>query len=500
LATFLVTTAADVVDATDGALSLREAIAQANADAAPDEIVFAGSVQGRTIELTAGELLVTSSVSIDGGVNGVSLDGLEASRVIHVAGSGAQVAIQSLVIGNGKVAGFGGGILADSGTASLTIVDSQIGGNFTTGESGFGGGLASFAATTTVLNSTIAGNTTAGDAAFGAGIWAVNRLILTDATVTGNATLGGGFAGTGVAGGGVFVGGTALVEDCIVLGNNGAGQPNDVGGQAITSNGHNLLGSDVLGSVAGDLQNIGATAVFAVAGTVPGGTPVLGGVAVDNSGPTGTAALLDSAANPALGRSSIGGPTTDQRGDPRPAPPGTAPDIGAFELQEAPPVRLGTARGERLVGTADDEHLRGLGGDDHLFGRGAGDRLEGGRSNDRLHGDWDGDLLHGGQGADRFVFKRPAHSTADDQDLILEFSRREGDRLDLRALDGDALRSGDQPLKFVGRSEFEGSGEVRFTEEFGHTVVEVNLDHDSEAELGFRLDRDVALHRSDFLL
>ena len=46
MATFTVTTAADVV-ANDGQLSLREAVAQANATNAPDTINFAAPLEGR---------------------------------------------------------------------------------------------------------------------------------------------------------------------------------------------------------------------------------------------------------------------------------------------------------------------------------------------------------------------------------------------------------------------------------------------------------------------
>jgi hypothetical protein len=500
MATFTVTTNREVVDATDGVLSLREAVTQANADGAADEIAFAAAVQFGAIFLTGGELLVTSDLAIDGGPGGVRLNAGEGSRVLHIDGAGADVSIQRLAVAGGAVDGFGGGILAEQGTASLTIADSLVANDRTTGDTGSGGGVASFAATTTVVNSTVLRNTTAGDEAFGAGIFAVNRLVLTDATVSANRTLGAKEDGASVDGVGVFVGGTAEVNDSIIVGNNGVGLPNNVGGRPFTSNGHNLFGSDVSSNVAGDLENVGAAAVFARTAPVPGGTPVLGGALSDYGGPTDTVALLDAAANPALGRGSAGGPDTDQRGEPRPAPPGTVPDIGAFESLDAPPTVVGGARGERLVGTADDEHLRGLAGDDRLFGRGAGDRLDGGPGRDRLHGGGDGDLLHGGPGADRFVFRRPDHSSGDEQDLVLDFSRRQGDRLDLRGLDGDPCRAGDQRLEFVGTDGFRDAGEVRYTTEDGHTAVEVNLDRDDGAELAFRLDRAVDLHPGDFLL
>ena len=49
MAQFTVTTANDVVDPNDGRLSLREAVAQANATAAADRIQFAASVEGHSL-------------------------------------------------------------------------------------------------------------------------------------------------------------------------------------------------------------------------------------------------------------------------------------------------------------------------------------------------------------------------------------------------------------------------------------------------------------------
>ena len=61
-----VTTATDVIDPDDGRLSLREAVAQANATAAADRIQFATNVEGQSLKLTHGEMTVTSDLVIDG--------------------------------------------------------------------------------------------------------------------------------------------------------------------------------------------------------------------------------------------------------------------------------------------------------------------------------------------------------------------------------------------------------------------------------------------------
>src|SRR3954447_15976437 len=98
MATFTVTTASDVVDAGDGVLSLREAVAQSNATATVDTINFASSIEGQTLTLYGGELSVSRDVIIDGDQNSdgrqVTLSGGLSSgsygnfgnRVLNVAG------------------------------------------------------------------------------------------------------------------------------------------------------------------------------------------------------------------------------------------------------------------------------------------------------------------------------------------------------------------------------------------------------------------------------
>ena len=56
MATFKVTTEADLVSTSDGRLSLREAVSLAIADPAEDTINFAGVLEGKTLMLTAGQL------------------------------------------------------------------------------------------------------------------------------------------------------------------------------------------------------------------------------------------------------------------------------------------------------------------------------------------------------------------------------------------------------------------------------------------------------------
>jgi hypothetical protein len=80
LATYTVATTGDVVDPSDGVLSLREALALADADGSTaDRVDFAPGVQGGTIVLAGSQLTVASDVAVDGGA-GVTVDAHQASR------------------------------------------------------------------------------------------------------------------------------------------------------------------------------------------------------------------------------------------------------------------------------------------------------------------------------------------------------------------------------------------------------------------------------------
>ena len=85
-------------------------------------------------------------------------------------------------------------------------------------------------------------------------------------------------------------------------------------------------------------------------------------------------------------------------------------------------------------------------------------------------------------------------------DLIFDFSPAEGDRIDLRKLDGDPDRAGNQRLDFIDDDPFTEAGQVRAVIAGEQTLVEINLDHDRRAELVIDLAGLIQLHTSDFLV
>ena len=254
MATFTVTTALDVI-ADDGQLSLREALALANASTGvADEITFASALSGQTITLTGGELSVTDAVTINGDINDdgagdITIDADGSSRVIHVSTTTAPTSLIGLTITGGNSTGSGGGILSRSG---LTIENSTVSGNKSNGSYAVGGGIYG-ASVVIVTGSTISSNTASGYAAGGGGIYAGSTLVVTDSIVSENDTdgygaYGGGLHGaqnatitrstisdnetTGVAadGGGVFAGGALTITASTVSGNQTSGAASEGGG------------------------------------------------------------------------------------------------------------------------------------------------------------------------------------------------------------------------------------------------------------------------------
>jgi serralysin len=174
-----------------------------------------------------------------------------------------------------------------------------------------------------------------------------------------------------------------------------------------------------------------------------------------------------------------------------------------------------------LRGGGGDDVVKGLWGDDTLYGEAGDDlisgsdgidRLDGGIGDDRLDGGEGDDVLEGGAGVDRFVYGQNNDSQNDDSyqtydsspgapDRILDFSSKQGDRIDLSAVDANAQVTGDQAFQFIGQDAFTAAGQVRFFKAAGDTVVEVNTDDAAPgAEMRIEIDPVVNFQTTDFVL
>ena len=162
--TYTVTTSVDAIDPADNELSLREAIAAANMnDADGDVILFDPSLNGQTISLALGELVIADDLTIGDELRPVpvSIDAGGMSRILSVATSGAsgdrQVTLFNLTFSNG-LADNGGALYVNEG-ASVSCWWCRFDGNAATGDApGLGGGAVYAAGSMMVRRATFSNN------------------------------------------------------------------------------------------------------------------------------------------------------------------------------------------------------------------------------------------------------------------------------------------------------------------------------------------------------
>ncbi len=387
-AVFTVNTALDETTP-DNFLSLRglspaEVQQTAGAVGVNDTIEFDPSLNGQTITLTMGELVIGSNLTIIGlGASSLTISGNNANTVFQIgfqslfSSSAPTVSISGLTIADAQASGpdgggienlgtltvancifakntasgGGGGGIANEVNSTLSVSDCTFAGNsafvgggiansgnagvtnctFTGNSAGQAGGavLNSSALQTTkqIATATVANCTFAGNSAGTGGAIDNDQdgmLTVINCTLADNSATGSASAGPSSGGGGIAnsSSSTLTLGNTIIAGNTTSSSGADVSGNGI-SQGYNLIGntSGASGFVATDLL---------------GANPLLGPLQ-DNGGPTQTMALLPG--SPAIDAGSVGlavGPggiplSADQRGFARVANGNV--DIGAFEVQ-----------------------------------------------------------------------------------------------------------------------------------------------------------------------
>jgi Ca2+-binding RTX toxin-like protein len=172
----------------------------------------------------------------------------------------------------------------------------------------------------------------------------------------------------------------------------------------------------------------------------------------------------------------------------------------------------------KLVDAADtftfDDDFRilqsALSGHDEITGGRYGDILSGFSGNDTIAGGGGADTLSGGKGADRFVFKSMSDSRGSNTDYIQDFSRSQGDKIDLSKIDARTGVAGNQAFTFIGTAEFSGKkGQLRYDSlgsEDGsgrisyQSFVQADTNGDGRADFEFTLDKVGVITKSYFIL
>jgi trimeric autotransporter adhesin len=359
-----------------GAGSLRQAILDANGDAAADDIVFQSGLSG-TITLTTGKLSIKEAVNIQGpGADSLTINGNHSSQIFYLdtntngslvtmsgltmtgaqGGSGGAIqlydgalTLTDCVITGNTSGNDGGAIYQQNGGDPLTLINCTISNNVANDD---GGGLALYGKGATILNTTISGNQS-NDRAGGVEANFDNgnqSLIIRNSTISGNTAgkKGGGVYLYGTTstssvsienstiafnmapnnnGGGIYVTGNAnarlTLRNTIVSNNSDQNGPNDVFRNTGTINADYSLIQNVPGST------INGTNTNNITGIDPGLAPL-----AFNGGSTQTHAITQrSAAYNAGDPAFTPPPDTDQRGTDFARLALGRLDIGAFEVQ-----------------------------------------------------------------------------------------------------------------------------------------------------------------------
>lgn len=178
---------------------------------------------------------------------------------------------------------------------------------------------------------------------------------------------------------------------------------------------------------------------------------------------------------------------------------GTGVDTVSYELRNSG-VTINLARDRVETGTTRIERLFSI---ENVRGKSADDIIIGNAQNNVLQGGGGMDALRGGRGADRFVFTDPteARISLSRAEIIEDFSRRQGDKIDLSQIDA-RTGPGNQAFTFIGDEDFSGRrGELRFTQNSSDDLlVQGDVNGDGSADFQFLVAGVASLLASDFLL
>jgi Ca2+-binding RTX toxin-like protein len=159
----------------------------------------------------------------------------------------------------------------------------------------------------------------------------------------------------------------------------------------------------------------------------------------------------------------------------------------------------GEAQGDGYVSI---ENVNGGRGGDVLNGHAGGNALNGFEGNDLIAGGAGRDALGGGIGADIFAFAALGDSVVGAYaDRIADFSRAQGDKIDLAAIDASTAAAGNQAFSFIGSGLYHhAAGELRVAVTGGVTTIAGDVNGDGNSDFHIVLTGAIALQAADFVL
>ncbi len=156
---------------------------------------------------------------------------------------------------------------------------------------------------------------------------------------------------------------------------------------------------------------------------------------------------------------------------------------------------------ENLIGTNYGDSLRGDFGANRIEGGKGADRLDGAGGKDVLMGGGGADTLTGGLAADIFLFKDKTESKGATFDTITDFSRTDGDLIDLTRIDANTKAIGMQAFTFIGDAAFtRHAGELRFEAVTGGVHIYGDVNGDGASDFHIFANGLTTMGAADFIL
>ena len=176
------------------------------------------------------------------------------------------------------------------------------------------------------------------------------------------------------------------------------------------------------------------------------------------------------------------------------------------------PVLLGTEGADTKNGSTEADTFILLGGNDLAFGGGGSDLMNGGSGNDTMFGGEGNDVLlgsfgvdhmFGGAGADNFRFFDVSESGVGpgNRDIIEDFQVGL-DTIDLRSVDADVTRFGNQTFAFIGGEAFHHvPGELRAAIDVtGSLVLRMDVNGDGFSDMNIQVEGTFSVSANDMVL
>jgi len=184
---------------------------------------------------------------------------------------------------------------------------------------------------------------------------------------------------------------------------------------------------------------------------------------------------------------------------------GSGNDVIVEETADQTPYYMGSIPlnvGDTLHGGSGNDTIKGGGGHDEIFGDTEDDTLDGGAGNDVIAGGLGLDTMTGGANADTFVWIRTGESgvAGNEADVITDFDRTAGDRIDVSTVDANEGIAGNQAFTFVGTGAITGAAQISYFTTATDTYILLSTDADTSQEMTIRLAGVYTVDASWFVL